>query len=256
MKKEVQWKDCSVVDCPKYMVSTAGDLFNSNTNQKMNPGVSRTGYKMVCIRDEQNNRHVFNLGRLVLMVFSPHPLMFDKGMIECDHIDGDKSNNNIENLRWLTRDDNKKLRYLKNKRKYHKRGVALVKYELNENLDLIPSKVYVYARQSDTPLPYSVINTLLRYEHYSKKYMCSAFYLDMYKDQEHWPEELKNLPVSYETERTTRDRKIACYDENGVQLKVYRTITSTEKDGFNFQKAYRAARDGKPYMNLDWKFID
>ena len=73
-KNKVEWRSCKVVDCPHYMVSSEGEVINKLTNYKMNPGVNRNRYVMICIRDIEGKRRVFNLGRLVLMVFKPHPL--------------------------------------------------------------------------------------------------------------------------------------------------------------------------------------
>jgi hypothetical protein len=227
-------------------------------NYKMKAGISRTGYNMVSIRDKDHKCKVFNLGRLVLMVFKPHPLMFDRGMIECDHIDCNPLNNNLDNLRWLLREENAKLRNLKNKRHYHKRGVILIRYRLDEMMNHVPYKAELYARQADTDLPYSVATTLLKYGHYSRKYMCRLVYLDKYKDD--MDAVFRDFPgvtdIVAMTARTTRDRKVGCYNEKGEEVKVYDSITSTENDGFSLQKVYRAARDGKPYMNLEWRFID
>ena len=41
--------------------------------------------------------------RIVAKAFLPEPVAFGSEIIECDHIDNDKSNNNVDNIRWVTR---------------------------------------------------------------------------------------------------------------------------------------------------------
>lgn len=107
MKSKTEWRSCACVKCPKYMISTEGEVFNKTSNYKMNPGLNRNRYVMICIRDNEGNRHVFNLARLMLMVFKPHPLQDMKGLIEADHIDGNPQNNRLSNLRWLSKEENR-----------------------------------------------------------------------------------------------------------------------------------------------------
>ncbi len=62
---------------------------------------SPLGYKRICLRDGVNKRRVF-LHRLVAYEFIPNT----DNKPQIDHIDGNPSNNSVENLRWVTAKEN------------------------------------------------------------------------------------------------------------------------------------------------------
>lgn len=69
------------------------------------------GYKLVCLditRNVKPRRQKFMLvHRLLALWFIPNP----HNLPEVNHIDGDKFNNSLENLEWVTTSDNAKHRY-------------------------------------------------------------------------------------------------------------------------------------------------
>lgn len=54
------------------------------------------------------NVQLFKGHRLVAMYFVPRPKVNDSSILEVNHIDGDKSNNHVTNLEWVTRSENLK----------------------------------------------------------------------------------------------------------------------------------------------------
>lgn len=68
----------------------------------LKPGISHRGYERVvlCNDNRLTNKTVH---RLVLEAFKPHVNMSD---LDVNHIDGNKLNNHLINLEWLTRRDN------------------------------------------------------------------------------------------------------------------------------------------------------
>jgi predicted XRE-type DNA-binding protein len=83
--------------CKEYLVTTTGTVYNTR-GMRLNPYVSN-GYKCIKIKDDSGKRRTFLVHRLVL---GEPP--FPKAWV--NHKDGDKANNHIDNLEWVTPSQN------------------------------------------------------------------------------------------------------------------------------------------------------
>ena len=90
-----------IVGFDNYFVSNFGNVKNCKTNKILKPVNHRQGYKQIGLT-KNGKCKTFKVHRLVGIAFLENP--DNKPMI--DHIDENKSNNNIKNLRWATNQEN------------------------------------------------------------------------------------------------------------------------------------------------------
>lgn len=119
------WKEIEGTD-GRYSVSTRGRMHNNKRNRAVNPYVDvkkylRIGYYV-------NGRIVTKfLHRVVAEAFIPNP----HNRTTINHIDGDKANNCVENLEWVTQKENM----------HHAWRLGLKKIETNSGAKLTAEKV-------------------------------------------------------------------------------------------------------------------
>lgn len=87
----------------KYQITSTGKVLNKKTGKEIKPYVVRGGYLQVGLWSD-GKRHNQSLHRLVAKSFIPNP--DDKPCI--DHINTDRQDNRVENLRWVSYSENMK----------------------------------------------------------------------------------------------------------------------------------------------------
>jgi len=101
-------------DFPDYEVSDAGRIKNRRAGLILKHQIQNSGYYLVHIR-KNHRRRAITIHRLVLMTFIGHP---QEGM-QCDHINGNKLDNRLVNLHWVTGEDNMRNNATKAKMSQH-----------------------------------------------------------------------------------------------------------------------------------------
>ena len=91
----------------KYLASKDGRVFSKNygNTNKIKPLVGKTtkdGYIELLLRDDNGNRKYIRKHILIAKTFIPNP----DNLPQINHIDGNKTNNNISNLEWCTQSYN------------------------------------------------------------------------------------------------------------------------------------------------------
>ena len=98
-----------------YEVSNLGNIKNIKTNKLLKGDINNYGYHRVCLYHNNKKKRYFR-HRLVAEHFIHNDDIENKKFV--NHIDGDKSNNTVNNLEWVTQSENEKHAFktgLKNK---------------------------------------------------------------------------------------------------------------------------------------------
>ncbi|MDV7391575.1 HNH endonuclease signature motif containing protein, partial [Arthrospira platensis SPKY1] len=109
-----------------YSISTDGEVINTVTNKKLKLSLKKCGYLQVGLSNKKVKAW-FIVHRLVAKAFIDNP--DNKEFV--NHIDGDKTNNNVNNLEWVTHQEN--MEHAKN-HNLVKRGNENPRSKLNDDL--------------------------------------------------------------------------------------------------------------------------
>jgi len=103
-KIEIRYKDCSTSNIMDYTsiksyetygINKNGDIIDFRTGKLKEQFCNPYGYKLVSIQNPQGYKNLM-VHRLVGLTFIENPNNYK----EIDHIDRDKNNNSVDNLRW------------------------------------------------------------------------------------------------------------------------------------------------------------
>ena len=79
-------------------------MFSKRTNKILKQGISKTGYPIIStkIGGRNGKAYCLKVHRLMALTFLTNP----NNLPEVNHIDGNKLNNNLPNLEWISKSNN------------------------------------------------------------------------------------------------------------------------------------------------------
>jgi len=90
--------------CPNYLITTDGNVYSCRSDKFMKKQCCKGNgyYEKVILNIDNGIKRNMRVHRLVAMAFLDNP----DNLSDVDHINNNRSDNRIENLRWLSHKDN------------------------------------------------------------------------------------------------------------------------------------------------------
>ena len=148
-----------------YYITDNGNVYSGKTNKYLKTVLDKDGYVKVRMISTDNKRHRYSVHRLIMENFSPIDNMAE---MQVNHIDGNKQNNNIKNLEWVSCSENIQHAYdtgLKKQNGENNNASKLTEKEVKEIIQLLLSKKYTGSRMYNLSDDYA--NSIRRKERWS-----------------------------------------------------------------------------------------
>lgn len=86
-----------------YFATDDGHIYSEHLKRNISEYFDKDGYKKVRLSNGDGSRKVFSVHRLILETFEPNS---NSDKLQVNHKDGDKTNNTLSNLEWVTCKEN------------------------------------------------------------------------------------------------------------------------------------------------------
>jgi len=123
-----------IIGYPNYLIYEDGRVFSKKSNRFIKSRIDTKGYPSV-ETNENGNRKLHRVHRLIAIHYIPNP----ENKPYVDHINRDKTDNRIENLRWVNRSENEQN---KGKQKNNTSGHKYISYHKSQ-------KRWIYSKRTN-----------------------------------------------------------------------------------------------------------
>ena len=152
---------------PNYYVTKEGLVFSSKSNKYLKPSFDKQGYARVGIYVGNYKTKTIKVHRIVAETFIDNP----KNKKDVNHIDGNKSNNNVLNLEWCTRSENIKHAFKNGLKHITEKQIIGVKKRFSKKvLDTNTGKIYNSLKEAsiDFNINYSTLKNYFKNDRKNK----------------------------------------------------------------------------------------
>lgn len=108
----------------RYEIRDDGAVYDTKRNAIVCTWVDAVGYKQCYLKGEDGKRYSKRIHRLLALAYIPNP----NNLPQVNHIDGNKLNNNLNNLEWVSNSTNTKHGYDNGLYKFKTRSYAIDVY--------------------------------------------------------------------------------------------------------------------------------
>ena len=96
-----QWK--IITEAKNYEISNFGNVRNRNTKKELKGRLCKNGYLQVSLKIDETGKFT---NRYIHRLVAIYWLDNQENKREVNHIDGNKLNNCVDNLEWITQEEN------------------------------------------------------------------------------------------------------------------------------------------------------
>jgi collagenase-like PrtC family protease len=219
-----------------YYITTLGELYNSKTKNWLKGQVNKNGYKSYNISID-GEKHRLYAHRMVAETY------LDRldGKNEVNHKDGNKLNNSIENLEWVSSGENKR----------HSIDTGLRDKQLQ--------KVYCFDENKKLVCTYESIRSCARLLHINTSWLIEQLNRKE-KTLSHgfyWSRTPDNDFKIIETRIQPKAKKVGQFNNDDKLVEIYANLTDAgRKTGYDRHRISECCNEKiKTYKGFKWKFL-